>query len=576
MLTRSRRRRGDQRGAVAVFVAGLLAVLLLVGALAIDLNMQRVAARDAQAAADLIAMDMARELNGSPRSYYQSSSVVRAAYVSSVARNAGGLGLDVESFEIDYGVIDGSGDFDALSPSAPNAVRVTARGGVSFSFVGGDGAVVRAAVAQAEERACLSVNSYAASLNSGDSWLLSTLLGDVLGSDLVLQVLDPDAGLANLNVDLLDWFDVLGPLVGVDLNAASFDEIANTRVSVSRIALAAAEVLERGTGSTAQVTLLRQLAGGLDLGVSDIDLTLGDLLELDTAGSAAVDLGLNVLDLVAAGIAVANGENVVAANLPINLTVPEDAGGPLAGQGISLSVGLKVGQKEVVSCAREVESSQISLVLAGNLANVNLGLARASIPLRIEVDLAKVVAERQKIRCTPRGREIDLRVASSLLGLDLNLGVLDHPEFDDDPLLVNLLGILGLEGLNVFKGSVRAYTGTPPLRPAVDRVLAIEDGDYSAQIPASTTGLGLPAIYTDTELRLIDNLPLVDGILNSVVTPLLDPVLDALLELVVNPLIRTVDTWLLAPLLDLLGLNLAGGAVRANPLVECGLPVLHE
>jgi hypothetical protein len=40
------------------------------------------------------------------------------------------------------------------------------------------------------------VSSYAAQLDTNQSWLLKPLLGKLLGSDLALKVLDPHAGLA--------------------------------------------------------------------------------------------------------------------------------------------------------------------------------------------------------------------------------------------------------------------------------------------------------------------------------------------------------------------------------------------
>ena len=57
-------RRPDDRGAVAVFLAVTVALIVGIGTLAVDLGMQRVVRRDMQALADVAALDLARELDG--------------------------------------------------------------------------------------------------------------------------------------------------------------------------------------------------------------------------------------------------------------------------------------------------------------------------------------------------------------------------------------------------------------------------------------------------------------------------------------------------------------------------------
>ena len=186
MLARSPRVRDDQRGAVAVFVAGLLAVLLLIAAFAIDLNFQRVAARDAQAVADLVALDTARALDGRTKSQIAADGVMDSTFDESVRRNGSGFGLQPDDFVLELGAFDGDGRFQSIAPSAmPNAVRVVAVGNVDRFFAGGSGAVERSAVATAEENACIKVGSFAARVNTADSVLLGPLLG-VLGTNCLL------------------------------------------------------------------------------------------------------------------------------------------------------------------------------------------------------------------------------------------------------------------------------------------------------------------------------------------------------------------------------------------------------
>ena len=60
-------RRRDERGAVAVLTAALLTALVVMAAFVVDIGMQRVARRDMQALADVVALDLSRELDESQR-----------------------------------------------------------------------------------------------------------------------------------------------------------------------------------------------------------------------------------------------------------------------------------------------------------------------------------------------------------------------------------------------------------------------------------------------------------------------------------------------------------------------------
>ena len=59
---------------------------------------------------------------------------------------------------------------------------------------------------------------------------------------------------------------------------------------------------------------------------------------------------------------------------------------------------------------------------------------------------------------------------------------------------------------------------------------------------------------------------LLGGLVNGVVSPLV--------SLVINPLVAALDSVLLTPLLESLGINLAGADVRAIPSADCGFPKL--
>ncbi|WP_141006782.1 hypothetical protein [Nocardioides humi] len=93
----------------------LLAVLLVSGAFAVDLGMQRVARADMQALADVVALDLARELDG--RTVNALVDVLEEKKERSLARNHDMVG----SAKPDLAVTMGSSPRPASSPSCSAA-----------------------------------------------------------------------------------------------------------------------------------------------------------------------------------------------------------------------------------------------------------------------------------------------------------------------------------------------------------------------------------------------------------------------------------------------------------------------
>ena len=115
-------------------------------------------------------------------------------------------------------------------------------------------------------------------------------------------------------------------------------------------------------------------------------------------------------------------------------------------------------------------------------------------------------------------------------------------------------------------------------RPTLYRDLDIIDDDYSPTLPASEGGLGIPTLQVAlNDMALLGGLgPLSDQLAALNVPMLLNWVINLLLDRLVNPLVGTVDTWLLSPLLEALGASRAGGTIQAVPPTECGTPRLVE
>lgn len=543
MTPRTRRR--DERGAVVPIVAVCLPIIIVATAFAVDLGLQRVLRRDLQALADVVALDLARELDGRPRAEYDAAEL-DAALAASMARNDDVVGDDPD-LDYELGTTGTSGFHAAAPDDVPTAVKVEASGHIGFAFAGTGGSAGRAAVASAEKSACFNVGSFAASLRSEDSWLLKPLLR-ILGSSIDVGVLTGE--LASVDLPLID---ILGdPLIGLDLDVLSFEEVADATVTLHRLYLAMASVLERRSGSTAAVALLNRLA---ELEISRIAIRLGDLVGLDTATEAALDVGLNVLDLVTGSLFIANGENI----LDLNLAVPVNVGNVV---NINLPASVKIGQKPVAFCGLvnrvRGESSQVVIEVGDTSRDeVHLGLpglVAIDGDLDLTVKLDPVYATLADVSCRSGEERLDFLVAHGLLDVALDLN-LDVSLFKSDL----------WDGIKVANVPVTATVD--PRDATVRGSLSWANGDFSKPlVVGSGDGISLQDIRLDTSRLAVLGIPV--GKLTSVL-------LDQLLLPLVNGVVRTLNTLLLTPLLNTLGLNVAGGEIRGLPTPECGTPVLR-
>ena len=531
----------DERGVTAVLVAVLMSVVLLVSAaFAVDLGQQRVVRRDMQAVADVVAMDVAWQLDGRTLKTLMTNGVISDAVNASLARNRDSFGADAD-VTWKLGKVDAAGAFVAFSQPAddaklPTAVQVLAHSSTGFTFGGitgrSRGNATRSAVALVDKSACISVGSYAVRARLGDGTLLGPLV-KALGTDVGLNVLDTQ-GLAAADIKLID-------LVKTNIGAGGFDQLLSSTVSLGSFYLAMADVLQNEGGQAAQVALLQKLA---TVAAKDLMVKVSDIIGIDTSNSAGLDAVANVFDLVAATAFVANGENLLAVPA-LNVNVA----------GLSTLNGtVKIGQKPIGKCGKpkvtHAESSQVELKLAGNLASINLGLIKVSGPIKITVNVASAEGVLDAVTCDPSkivsvlasGGLLDLRIELSLSGL-LDLGLFKLP-LADIPLIA----------------STSRY---PDQSETVN--LSVGNEEYTSHQTTGEGSLGAPALSVDTSGVTVIGLPV--GTLTSAIV-------DPLLSIVLNPLVKGLDTLLLSPLLSALGISVSGGDYGIFPKADCGIPQL--
>jgi uncharacterized membrane protein len=571
----------EERGATTVLVALVLAVLLITAAFAVDIGMQRVARADMQSLADVVALDLAREMEG--RTVSELEAAEESLAEASRDRNQDVINYDGSppGLSIDWGELDAAGEFVPLSGSAsPSAVRVRAETTVGFAFgpIAGvdDGDADRAAVASAETAACFSLGSYAARLDTSSSVLLKGLVEDALGGSLSLDAASY-RGIADADISLLD--------LAAELGVGSVDELLTANVTAADLFVAAADVLT-GDGNTADADVLRAIAA--HIGAHDI--SVGRLIDARSGGEAAETATINALDLVTATALVANGTNA--------LSIP-DLGVRLPMLGTNLTSSLSIVEKARKACGKKgqatAETSQVALDVDGKLAAATvLGLNVTGGQTNVSVDVASARGLLTDVVCgdattaSPSGE--DVQVAKGLVGASVSTSVhVSGSLGSDSGLLGSLLGgLTGLLGTVVrvdVAGDVSLAAGTSdpagvetahirvPVEPTTwgeayplgSGELGLDTASVTASPPPNltirvyTSVLGIPVLKTDVTA--------------SQILQITTNLVGALTSNLVGPLLTAVNTNLLEPLTNLLGIKLGGADVFGEKPV-CGNPRL--
>lgn len=557
-LTRTRRRWSrarDEQGAVAVFTAVLVSTVLVGAAsFTLDIGFQRMARRDMQAIADMVAMDMARKLDGRP-----TAALLGTAWNGAVGTSLGAQGetvgddLTVRSCsEAEVGAEDASlsapgicaypgvlnadGTFSGSGSAAATHVKVLTRTSVDYFLpvYATSGAAGRSAVAKAETSACFRLGSFAARIDASGS-VLGPVLDDALGVNLdVLSY----KGLAAGDIRLLD--------LATQLGLGSVDELATAKVTLGALLNATAAVLTRESGdpdAAASLSVLQSLNAAAGVGTV---VDLGRLFSLSDSTTSAKEAQVNVLDLVAGAAFVANGANALA--IPLTVNLPGITG---------VSAKLYVVEPPRLACGpvgtARAQSAQIRIVVSGRITTMDIGLVKANVDFQMNLEVARADGLLVDAVCgdgtSPSPYGIDVEVASGLAQLGLTLeaktvGLLD--------ILLKKVDANLKVGVTAGGGSELAQVRVPP-----------QDFETPVETGSGSIGLGgLPVtVVSKTQWDL----------LTSVTT-----VINNLTSQVVSPLVSALDTQVLAPLTEAFGINLSGADVyMSRPEPDCATPALR-
>lgn len=168
--------------------------------------------------------------------------------------------------------------------------------------------------ASATAKACEPSARLGISTNLIEADILNSVLGDLLGTNISLTLASWQ-GLADVDINLLDFTDALGG-EGISVDQ---DGVITGTASIVNILATAVSVLNSAGGDSALAASILDTQI-VDQITSSPDIALGSILSVaSTDPESALDVGLNVLDLVKGVVYLGGKDNDVVVDVPINL-----------------------------------------------------------------------------------------------------------------------------------------------------------------------------------------------------------------------------------------------------------------
>ncbi|WEJ38662.1 hypothetical protein N0R80_12005 [Sinorhizobium sp. C101] len=404
--------------------------------------------------------------------------------------------------------------------------------------------------------AAFSVGSRLASLNGG---LLNAILGQMLGTNVALKVMDYEA-LIDADIDIQPFLKIIA--TRLSLTAASYEDVLATELTMPQL-----------LGS---LRLVQGLSGTVTSALKSVELatagnrqtfTLAQILNIDPKKSLSIDAGsdwsmkVSALQIVSAAAVIANGEHQIAL----------DAVAGLPGIA-SVKVRLAIGEPPVETPSHRLGSPGAAVRTAQTRLAVEVvidglaALAGTRIRLPIYVELAHAEAKLSDIRCyggTPENAAVIIDavpgVAEIALG-DVDPTVLSSFSSDARVTRARLLdGLIKIDGI--------AHVESKNLQPSR---LAFSPTEVASRTIKSVSTRDILSSTTKTLLGNLDAQINVGGLLSIGSPTLLQQALAQTLGAVTAP----VDQ-LLYNLLLLVGVRIGEADVRLTG-VKCQRPVLVQ
>lgn len=423
----------------------------------------------------------------------------------------------------------------------------------------------RATAKACEPTAQLSVRSSLVNIDSSQSNILNAVLGDIIGGSLNLSAVSWQ-GLLDTSINLLDFLDALA--VDIDATAGDYDGVLTTAISVGSLLNVAADVLnESGVSSVAaDVGTIGDLVP-----LSLDDIRLNDLLNVaEDLPKAALDVPINVLNLVQGGLQLANENSFIAIDEAVNVL------GLVNGE-----VGVKVneapqfsaiGNPDFDDIAARTSQTDVFISLTSNLLG-GLGLASiASLATQLDVVVKSATAtasiEKESQTCgggpTSINSITNTGAATIQIGSIGNTPAVSKANFASGGYTLNRTPIANVTVLGIpivridMRATLTIASGTTSItheqNPSEEYLPEIKSGIGENAYSSTGTNLGnILGLTIDLNPVVLGIIPLgfaLNPVLNSV-SGVLDGVLSNLLIPIINPLLNS------------LGVDLAGAEVGA-------------
>lgn len=537
MARRGERR--DERGAVVPIVAVMLTVLIAMTALTVDIGMQRVARTDMQTVADMVALDLSRELDG--RTADVISPTLQAAADRSLARNPDTVGDDV-AVTAELGALSPAGVFATVTGSTvPTAVRVTAATSVAFRFTTGSGGVSRSAVGVSRAQGCYKLGSWGARLatSSATSQLIARVLtAHGVGASVSAATYE---GMVGATVD--------ARALATKLGLASPEALGTASVTLTALLDATADVIGTSGASSGQLAALNTVRADLgDLGGRQVGLA--NLFTIGPGTGAGLSAALDLADLVIGAVLVADGNSAVHVDLSTGL--------PGVGS-MTSSVGLVQAARTACGFAGSTanSSNQVAVTSQASLTSRSLTLGLPFIadltvgsvtPMTLSVTTASAASTLDAVTCGSSSRSATVSTTGGLLGAEVVVPVRVQGT------------VMGLaQAIDLTFRATLAPSGTPG-------AVTITVPPHAYNTPYSNGGsqAQLPAVSLD---------PL--GSVGGLSAAQLSDLVAAVTTVVVAPLVEALNTHVVGPLSDLAGLRTTGADVLLLDRPSCTTPALR-
>lgn len=516
----------DRKGGVAVMAAAGAALACILAAVVIDGGSIVLTARSAQAAADLGALSATRDLTNAQR-----------AAAATVQANLGD-GASVVTVTGVYEPNPATAPADRFQPTAPtstamtstaapNAAQVTvqtqARVWFARLLLGRDTVEVRrtgvAATRTSEPLAALSIGSRLASLDGG---LANQVLTGLTGSQVSLKVMDYRA-LADVQVDLLGFTDALSTHAG--LRVGDYDSLLSQQVDAGD-ALSVIETLTDGADNG--LNHLARAAHGKTFVVGDL---IGAAADAPNGLRGGLNVGVSALDLSSAILEIASGERQAALDL--------GARAGIADMDVWLAIGERPNRSPWLTVTRTgqpiIRTAQARLYLEVKTQQSLAGLAQVKLPLLIE--LASSEARLDRLNCDgARWVQVGVRpgVARARIG---TTSVAALNDFRAAP-VVRTATLVNVAGLVTVKASADVEAADAGFRSTLFDAAAI-----AGQTPRTVKSTGFTSSVVssligrmDVEVKVIGlglglgDLPRALAALLAPLGPVLDQVVNGVLD----------------------------------------------